>query len=172
MAGLVSRWWKEKGETRKKIKEKKKKREQVWLALLSDKPMSNGPPRMNLAKLSKPSSDDGKYYYCTIHIKTSWLGPKYVWSLLCLTTETWMNPVKADDASVSAMIDTLNNSIQSLTFGKKWIQFNAWFNIDGNNMKNNCGDSIQWIIQFNSYETGWIRMVPKKCPTNKMGLLN
>ena len=80
-----------------------------------------------------------------------------------------MNPVKPDDASVSAMIDTLYNSIQSLTFGKKWIQFNAWFNIDGNNMKNNCGDSIQWIIQFNSYETGWIRMVPKKCPTNKNG---
>ena len=61
-----------KGRHKKENKrEKEKKREQVWLALLSDKPMSNGPPRTNLAKLSKPSSDDGKYYYCTIHIKTS-----------------------------------------------------------------------------------------------------
>ena len=67
---MVNRKGRNKKEKKKK-KKKKKKREQVWLALLSDKPMSNGPPRMNLAKLSKPSSDDGKYYHCTIHIKSS-----------------------------------------------------------------------------------------------------
>ena len=55
-----------------------------------------------------------------------------------------------------AMIDTQNDSIQSLNFGK--IGFNSIL-VSQNSIqtiiqfKKNCGDSIQYIIQFNSHGT-------------------
>ena len=101
--------------------------------------MSNGPPRMNLAKLSKASSSDGKYYHCTIHINTSWHEPTYMsdhcFALASVTSSYWHlrlewihQQVKADDASVSAMIDTLKNSMQSLIFGENGFNsIQHWF---------------------------------------------
>ena len=70
--------------------------------------------------------------------------------------------------------DTLSDSIQCLNFAEKW--FNSIYDsilLTQNSIqtiiqfKINSGDSIQKIIQCNSWgiiDTGWIRKVPKKCP--------
>ena len=73
------------------------------------------------------------------------------------------------------MIDTQNDSIQSLNFGQNW--FNSIFDsilVSQNSIqviiefKINCGDSIQRIIQFNSQgivDTGCIRINYAVFPT-------
>ena len=70
--------------------------------------------------------------------------------------------------------DTQSDSIQYLNIAKKWfIQYliQVCFTQDSIQniiqLKKNCADSIQRIIQFNSQgiiDTGRIGKLPKKCP--------
>ena len=137
---MVNRKGRNKKENKKEKEKEKKENKSGWLfSLISQcQTVRLGWILPNCPKLLFLMANTINYH-CTIHINTSWHEPTYMsdhcFALASVTSSYWHlrlewihQQVKADDASVSAVIDTLKNSMQSLIFGKNGFNsIQHWF---------------------------------------------